>query len=308
MQAAFLADCSKNQFDSSSQDSAGLESLKNFLCNAPTLFTPGETSKKYQLSTGDIITCVLWEDQFFITGTDIVKILVFRFKDIGKEIPNHKKFEEGIFSDLRNLKPGVDARLEDARSEFLDFLFRLGCVRTQKKQKVFGWFNVPHESLLKDALERDMKRGGCCPTGYLPPVSSHHTLNAKNSMGLGKNYFSPSTSYRQQSAISKKNSTPSAFPYQSLLNTFGQQDSLFSVDGAFSGTIDPALIDGFNIDFGDASVLQPNQQSRPSPTRIIVGTEEVQVFHDDPALQSLFTTLMDNTTPLGNASVFESIC
>lgn len=34
-----------------------------------------------------------------------------------------KKFEEGIFSDLRNLKPGVDASLEEpkvSRSSFWD--------------------------------------------------------------------------------------------------------------------------------------------------------------------------------------------
>ena len=28
---------------------------------------------------------------------------------------NMKKFEEGVFSDLRNLKPGVDACLEDPK-------------------------------------------------------------------------------------------------------------------------------------------------------------------------------------------------
>ena len=34
-----------------------------------------------------------------------------------------KKFEEGVFSDLRNLKPGVDACLEEpkVRAEFLTF-------------------------------------------------------------------------------------------------------------------------------------------------------------------------------------------
>jgi hypothetical protein len=33
-----------------------------------------------------------------------------------------KKFEEGIFSDLRNLKPGVDASLEEPKVSFF-FLF-----------------------------------------------------------------------------------------------------------------------------------------------------------------------------------------
>jgi transcription factor STE12 len=29
-----------------------------------------------------------------------------------------KKFEEGVFSDLRNLKPGVDASLEEPKASF----------------------------------------------------------------------------------------------------------------------------------------------------------------------------------------------
>lgn len=69
-----------------------------------------------------------------------------------------KKFEEGVFSDLRNLKPGVDASLEEPKSPFLDLLFKYQCIRTQKKQKVFYWFSVPHDRLFLDALERDLKR------------------------------------------------------------------------------------------------------------------------------------------------------
>ncbi|RKO82733.1 STE like transcription factor-domain-containing protein, partial [Blyttiomyces helicus] len=71
---------------------------------------------------------------------------------------NLKKFEEGIFSDLRNLKPGIDATLEEPRSDFLEVLYKNNCIRTQKKQKVFYWFSVPHDRLFMDALERDLKR------------------------------------------------------------------------------------------------------------------------------------------------------
>jgi transcription factor STE12 len=73
-------------------------------------------------------------------------------------VKNSKKFEEGIFSDLRNLKAGVDAVLEDPKSPFLDFLYKNNCIRTQKKQKVFYWYGVPHDRLFLDALERDLKR------------------------------------------------------------------------------------------------------------------------------------------------------
>ncbi|OAC99966.1 hypothetical protein MUCCIDRAFT_24485, partial [Mucor lusitanicus CBS 277.49] len=84
--------------------------------------------------------------------------LTFRFHAFGRPVTNAKKFEEGIFSDLRNLKPGHDARLEEPKSELLDMLYKNNCIRTQKKQKVFYWFSVPHDRLFLDALERDLKR------------------------------------------------------------------------------------------------------------------------------------------------------
>lgn len=132
--------------------------LHDFLTNAPKYFRDGERIKKFQLKNGDYIHCVLWNYHFYITGTDIVKILVWRFQNANKQLGNMKKFEEGIFSDLRNLKPGIDASLEGPRSEFLEFLYKNGCIRTQKKQKVFYWYSVPHDALFCDALERDMRR------------------------------------------------------------------------------------------------------------------------------------------------------
>ena len=84
--------------------------------------------------------------------------MAFRFQAFGRPVRNSKKFEEGIFSDLRNLKAGSDATLEDPKSPFLDFLYKNNCIRTQKKQKVFYWYSVPHDRLFIDALERDLKR------------------------------------------------------------------------------------------------------------------------------------------------------
>ncbi|AFN84173.1 Ste12 transcription factor [Encephalitozoon romaleae SJ-2008] len=132
--------------------------LFEFLANAPKEFRDGERIKKFQLKNGDYIHCVLWNMHFFITGTDIVKILVWRFQNAGRCLTSLKKFEEGVFSDLRNLKPGIDATLEGPRSEFLEFLYKNGCIRTQKKQKVFYWYSVPHDALFCDALERDLRR------------------------------------------------------------------------------------------------------------------------------------------------------
>lgn len=138
--------------------SIGDEELYDFLNNAPKYFRDGERIKKFQLKNGDYIHCILWNYHFYITGTDIVKILVWRFQNSGKQLGNMKKFEEGVFSDLRNLKPGIDASLEGPRSEFLEYLYKNGCIRTQKKQKVFYWYSVPHDALFCDALERNMRR------------------------------------------------------------------------------------------------------------------------------------------------------
>ncbi|KAI5188712.1 transcription factor STE12 [Nematocida sp. AWRm77] len=136
----------------------GDKELFHFLANSPKDFREGERIRKYQLKNGDYIHCILWNMHFYITGTDIVKILVWRFQNAGRHIASHKKFEEGVFSDLRNLKPGIDATLESPRSDFLEFLYKNGCIRTQKKQKVFFWYSVPHDALFCDALERDLRR------------------------------------------------------------------------------------------------------------------------------------------------------
>lgn len=104
------------------------------------------------------MSCIFWNNVFYITGTDIVRCLTYRFEAFGRIVRNKKKFEEGIFSDLRNLKCDSDATLESPKSEFLEFLYKQNCVRTQKKQKVFHWFSVGHDRLFLDALERDLKR------------------------------------------------------------------------------------------------------------------------------------------------------
>lgn len=135
-----------------------IDQLKSFLMNAPDHYPPEQETYTHSLANGDTISCIKWNDAYFITGTDIVRSLLFRFLAFGRPVENIKKFEEGIFSDLRNLKPGTDAILEPPKSAFLSLLFKNNCIRTQKKQKVFYWRSVPHDRLFLDALERDLKR------------------------------------------------------------------------------------------------------------------------------------------------------
>lgn len=144
-----------------------MEELNKFLVNAP--FSVNVLNPVLSKSlNGNKISCVLWNDKncntcnFFITGTDIIKILSFKFELIGRPIKNMKKFEEGVYSDLRSF-PGV---LEHAKSEFLIFLHKNSCIRTVKKQKVFLWEHIDHDKLFFAALNRDLLREskGLIPT------------------------------------------------------------------------------------------------------------------------------------------------
>lgn len=50
-----------------------------------------------------------------VCSPNLVRALLFRFEAFGRPVKHTKKWEEGVFSDLRNLKPGVDACLEEPK-------------------------------------------------------------------------------------------------------------------------------------------------------------------------------------------------
>ena len=209
-----------------------LMKLEHFLNTAPNTFSPNETVKRFPLGNNETISCAYWKGSFFISGTDIVKILSYRVQLIGKTIHNQKKFEEGIFSDLRSLKPGADSLLEEARSEFLEMLYKSGCVRTQKKQKVFFWYSVPHERLFLDAIERDRKRESL----FNPCSGNTNSLSVMPQMGLqfvnpgnshsfanAGNFSSPS--YSQFSSSFQQSQNNHNSPPQPSMNPIGLQQS-----------------------------------------------------------------------------------
>ncbi|KAI9335938.1 STE like transcription factor-domain-containing protein [Obelidium mucronatum] len=199
-----------DQHDAGGDIGQALEKLKLFLVTAPSAWQPGQVIKRLKLPSNETIACILWNNLYHITGTDIVKALQFRFAAFGRPVKIQKKFEEGIFSDLRNLKPGVDATLEEPRSPLLDFLFKANCIRTQKKQKVFYWFSVPHDRLFLDALERDLKREaqGLEPTTMPSAMSADVTLTLAKQQCLptfavdASNPGTPAVFSRQESAHS----------------------------------------------------------------------------------------------------------
>lgn len=164
--------------------------LGQWIVKAPEILSlKNETPSimSFHLLTGDKVSCISWKDgKFYITGTDIVRILNFRFLVINKLIPNMKKFEEGVFSDLRNLKTPCDAILEEAKSDFLQYLFRNQCIRTQKKQKIYFWNRVDHDRLFKLALERYIRRDTDVDINIPSPTLSCH----RNSIVAAANNFS----------------------------------------------------------------------------------------------------------------------
>ncbi|KAI1772440.1 Ste12-like transcription factor [Hypoxylon cercidicola] len=175
-----------------------VDNLKYFLISAPVDWQQDQYIRRFLLPTGEYVSCVLWNNLFHISGTDIVRCLSFRFQAFGRPVKNSKKFEEGIFSDLRNLKSGTDASLEEPKSPFLDFLYKNNCIRTQKKQKVFYWYSVPHDRLFLDALERDLKR---------EKMGQEATTMAVSEPALSFQYDSSQSLYEQLTKAQQANSS-----------------------------------------------------------------------------------------------------
>ncbi|KAK3313848.1 Ste12-like transcription factor [Apodospora peruviana] len=206
-----------------------VDNLKYFLISAPVDWQPDQYIRRFLLPTGEYVSCVLWNNLFHISGTDIVRCLSFRFQAFGRPVKNSKKFEEGIFSDLRNLKSGTDASLEEPKSPFLDFLYKNNCIRTQKKQKVFYWYSVPHDRLFLDALERDLKR---------EKMGQEATTVAVSEPAMSFQYDSSQSLYEQLTKAQQANS--SSFSAQQV--SFSQSQSASPVMRAIDSMPPPQII------------------------------------------------------------------
>ncbi|CAI4211778.1 unnamed protein product [Parascedosporium putredinis] len=154
-----------------------VDNLKYFLISAPVDWQPDQYIRRFLLPTGEYVSCVLWNTLFHISGTDIVRCLSFRFQAFGRPVKNPKKFEEGIFSDLRNLKSGTDASLEEPKSPFLDFLYKNNCIH---------------------ALERDLKR---------EKMGQEATTVAVSEPALSFQYDSSQSLYEQLTKAQQVNSS-----------------------------------------------------------------------------------------------------
>jgi transcription factor STE12 len=206
-----------------------VDNLKYFLISAPVDWQADQYIRRFLLPTGEYVSCVLWNNLFHISGTDIVRCLSFRFQAFGRPVKNSKKFEEGIFSDLRNLKSGTDASLEEPKSGFLDFLYKNNCIRTQKKQKVFYWYSVPHDRLFLDALERDLKR---------EKMGQEATTVAVSEPALSFQYDSSQSLYEQLTKAQQANSSS----FNAQQSSFSQSQSTSPVMRAMDSMPPPNMI------------------------------------------------------------------
>lgn len=245
--------------------------------------------KKFELpeSGGESISCVFWDGQYYITGTDIIKVIIYKLRaeNIFVTKDTIKKFEEGVFSDLRYLKPGVGARLEEARSEFLAWLCRHGAIRTQKKQKVYLWEQVDWTKLVSDARDRWFKQAS--ETFEVAAVASSVSTTLPNAIPLD-----PITSSSLCDFLDDFQGSPMLPSHHSA------QPQAADSNGVFGSGATSLLSDQLDFyEFSDANyltdeLLQPPgaPQSQPSPALA------------QPQLASYFTS---GTATPSNASVAE---
>ena len=132
---------------------------------------------------------------------------------------------------MRNLKSGTDASLEEPKSGFLDFLYKNNCIRTQKKQKVFYWYSVPHDRLFLDALERDLKR---------EKMGQEATTVAVNEPALSFEFDSSQSLFEQLTKAQQANS--SSFSAQQPSYSQSQSQSTSPVMRAIDSMPPPQMI------------------------------------------------------------------
>ena len=244
--------------------------VKYFLISAPVDWQPDQYIRRFLLPTGEYVSCVLWNNLFHISGTDIVRCLSFRFQAFGRPVKNSKKFEEGIFSDLRNLKSGTDASLEEPKSPFLDFLYKNNCIRTQKKQKVFYWYSVPHDRLFLDALERDLKR---------EKMGQEATTVAVSEPALSFQYDSSQSLYEQLTKAQQANS--SSFNAQQV--AFPQSQAPSPVMRAMDSMPPPQMIPQTMAPMSDGMDAMAQYQAMGMPPAMPAQVQQVMKREPDYA-------------------------
>ncbi|PRQ71096.1 STE like transcription factor-domain containing protein [Rhodotorula toruloides] len=140
--------------------SSTASALQLFIATAPTTFPTVQdqgnvlTLRTFDLTDGETIACIRWQGLYYVTGTDVVRILDFQSRQAGLHQNDSKAFARGVYSDLRRLKIGRDCVLLPSQAPLLDALFRDDFIKTRKARKLFFWFSVPYDDLLRRVLDR----------------------------------------------------------------------------------------------------------------------------------------------------------
>lgn len=129
------------------------EEFLDFLRSAHNGWSPEEECRRFTV-LGECITCTRWRGLYLISSADIVKAMevLYRLYHMGTFPGNRRRFEEGILCYLRNLQVGNEALLEASNSDLLKYLYKINCVKTHKRQKVFIWSAVPFYNIYIDAV------------------------------------------------------------------------------------------------------------------------------------------------------------
>lgn len=167
----------------SCQLSSILEQLSYFLVEAthnypPTfalryLVSPDITLYQFILPSGEPVSRIRWLGLDYISSTDVIRILSFRFLVLGRRVKDSKQFEIAARSMLRNcpcsailgkvrfpLTADFHANTHNIslreQSELVHALYAYGGIRTRTTHNVFAWSTFDHNRLFLDLLDKDL--------------------------------------------------------------------------------------------------------------------------------------------------------
>lgn len=75
-----------------------IDDLKFFLATAPVNWQENQIIRRYYLNSGQgFVSCVFWNNLYYITGTDIVKCCLYRMQKFGRDVVQRKNLKRVYF-------------------------------------------------------------------------------------------------------------------------------------------------------------------------------------------------------------------
>lgn len=99
---------------------------------------PQPTFVSLELSiTGESVSCVYWKHQTLLSSNDIIKAVRFIVDPEGLLDITPRKFEEHVFSVLRQYQLSLHYVMEESNSSVLNYMQQNQIIKTKKRQKLF---------------------------------------------------------------------------------------------------------------------------------------------------------------------------